>query len=133
MLEITESGVFGDATLAAQVCGALRATGVGLSVDDFGTGYSSLMHLKHLPFTELKVDRAFTAGLLSNDHDAAIVRSIIDLGHELGRTIVAEGVESQEVLDRLRAQGCDLAQGFHISRPLLEHDLREWLREHAAS
>ena len=128
MLEVTESGVFGDAALASEVCGALRETGVGLSVDDFGTGYSSLMHLKHLPFTELKVDRAFTAGMISNEHDAAIVRSVIDLGHELGRTIVAEGVESQEVLDRLREKGCDLVQGFHISRPLPEPELREWLR-----
>ncbi len=130
-IEVTESGVFADATLAAGACGALRATGVGLSVDDFGTGYSSLMHLKHLPFSELKIDRVFTAGLMSNDHDAAIVRSIIDLGHELGRTIVAEGVESQEVLDRLRAKGCDLVQGFHISRPLPEPELREWLRTHS--
>ncbi len=128
MLEVTESGVFGDAKLAAEVCGALRATGIGLSVDDFGTGYSSLMHLKHLPFTELKVDRAFTSGLISNEHDAAIVRSVIDLGHELGRTIVAEGVESEKVLDELRARGCDLAQGFHISRPLEAAALREWLR-----
>ncbi|MBX7186819.1 MAG: EAL domain-containing protein [Vicinamibacteria bacterium] len=128
MLEVTESGVFGDATLAAEVCGALRATGVGLSVDDFGTGYSSLMHLKHLPFTELKVDRTFTKGLISNEHDAAIVRSIIDLGHELGRSIVAEGVESEAVLERLRARGCDLAQGFHIGRPLAEPELRDWLR-----
>jgi diguanylate cyclase (GGDEF)-like protein len=127
-LEVTESGAFGEAPLAAEVCRALRETGVGLSVDDFGTGYSSLMHLKHLPFTELKVDRVFTAGMMSNEHDSAIVRSIIDLGHELGRTIVAEGVESQEVLDRLRARGCDLAQGYHISRPLAEPAFREWLR-----
>jgi len=133
MLEVTESGVLGEAAVAAGVCGALRAIGVGLSVDDFGTGYSSLMHLKHLPFTELKIDRAFTAGLMSNKHDAAIVRSIIDLGHELGRAIVAEGVENQEVLDRLRAQGCDLAQGFHISKPLAEPELRAWLRAHLAN
>jgi diguanylate cyclase (GGDEF)-like protein len=130
-LEVTESGVFGDATLASEVCAALRATGVGLSVDDFGTGYSSLMHLKHLPFTELKIDRSFTAGVISNEHDAAIVRSIIDLGHELGRTIVAEGVESQEVLDRLRAKGCDIVQGFHIAPPLAEAELREWLKARA--
>ena len=127
-LEVTESGVLGDATQAAGVCSALRALGVGLSVDDFGTGYSSLMHLKHLPFTELKVDRSFTAGMIRNEHDAAIVRSIIDLGHELGRTIVAEGVESQEVFERLRAQGCDAVQGFHISPALPEPELREWLR-----
>jgi EAL domain-containing protein (putative c-di-GMP-specific phosphodiesterase class I) len=127
-LEITENGVLGDVRLAAEVCGALRRIGVGLSVDDFGTGHSSLMHLKHLPFTELKVDRSFTAGMTSNPHDAAIVRSIIDLGHELGRVIVAEGVENQEVLDRLRGQGCDMVQGFHISPPLEESALREWLR-----
>lgn len=126
-LEVTESGVLGDATVAAQVCGALRERGIGLSVDDFGTGYSSLMHLKHLPFTELKIDRAFTLGLMRNVHDAAIVRSIIDLGHELGRSIVAEGVESEEVLQRLRSKGCDLAQGFHISPPRPEPELREWL------
>jgi diguanylate cyclase (GGDEF)-like protein len=130
MLEVTESGVFGDATLAAEVCGALRETGVGLSVDDFGTGYSSLMHLKHLPFTELKIDRAFTAGMIRNEHDAAIVRSVIDLGHELGRRIVAEGVENGEVLERLRAKGCDLVQGFHISRPLALPELRAWLRSY---
>ena len=89
------------------------------------------MHLKHLPFTELKIDRLFTSGMISNEHDAAIVRSVIDLGHELGRTIVAEGVESQEVLDRLRAKGCDMAQGFHLSRPLAEPDLRRWLGGHS--
>jgi diguanylate cyclase (GGDEF)-like protein len=125
--EVTESGVLGDTTLAAEVCGALREAGVGLSVDDFGTGYSSLMHLKHLPFTELKIDRSFTAGMINNEHDAAIVRSIIDLGHELGRIIVAEGVESQEVLEKLRAHECDLVQGFHISVPLSSQDLRDWL------
>jgi diguanylate cyclase (GGDEF)-like protein len=131
-LEITESGVLGDATLAAEVCRALRETGVGLSVDDFGTGYSSLMHLKHLPFTELKVDRAFISGMESNAHDAAIVRSIIDLGHELGRTIVAEGVEDAATLERLRTQGCDVVQGFHISKPLAGPYLRDWLAARAA-
>jgi diguanylate cyclase (GGDEF)-like protein len=125
--EVTESGVLGDTTRAAEVCGALREAGVGLSVDDFGTGYSSLMHLKHLPFTELKIDRSFTAGMINNEHDAAIVRSIIDLGHELGRIIVAEGVESQEVLDQLKTHECDLVQGFHISPPLTAKALRDWL------
>lgn len=127
-LEVTESGAFGEATRAAEVCGDLRKLGVGLSVDDFGTGYSSLMHLKHLPFTELKIDRAFTGGVMTNEHDAAIVRSIIDLGHELGRTIVAEGVESQASLDYLKEKGCDLVQGFHIAPPLPEPQLLEWLR-----
>jgi len=128
-IEITESGVLGDAVMAAGTFQALREIGVGLSIDDFGTGYSSLVHLKHLPFTELKIDRTFTNELLANEHDAAIVRSTIDLGHELKRTIVAEGVESREVLDRLRQYRCDLAQGYFISRPLEKTALRQWLRD----
>jgi diguanylate cyclase (GGDEF)-like protein len=128
-LEITESGIMGDATHAAGVCRRLRGIGVGLSIDDFGTGYSSLVHLKHLPFTEIKIDRSFTREMLTNEHDAAIVRSIIDLGQQLGRVIVAEGVESQAVLDRLREYGCDLAQGYFISRPLARETLHDWLRQ----
>jgi EAL domain-containing protein (putative c-di-GMP-specific phosphodiesterase class I) len=110
-IEITESGILADAVLATGTFQRLRDIGVGLSIDDFGTGYSSLVHLKHLPFTELKIDRSFTSEMLTNEHDAAIVRSTIDLCHELGRSIVAEGVESQEVLDRLRQFRCDFAQG----------------------
>ena len=126
-IEITESGILGEAVMATGTFQALRALGVGLSIDDFGTGYSSLVHLKHLPFTELKIDRTFTNEMLANEDDTAIVRSTIDLGHELGRRIVAEGVESQEVLDKLRRFGCDLAQGYFISRPLEKAALREWL------
>jgi diguanylate cyclase (GGDEF)-like protein len=113
-IEITESGILGDAVMATGTFQALREIGVGLSIDDFGTGYSSLVHLKHLPFTELKID-------------AAIVRSTIDLGHELGRCIVAEGVESLEVLERLHRYGCDFAQGYFISRPLEKGALHQWL------
>ena len=127
-LEITESGVLGEALLAAGIFQRLRDIGVGLSIDDFGTGYSSLVHLKQLPFTELKIDRSFTKEMLSNEHDAAIVRSTIALGHELHRTIVAEGVETQEVLEQLRSYHCDFAQGYLISRPLEKVALREWLQ-----
>ena len=126
-LEITERGILGDAQLATGIFQQLRSIGVGLSIDDFGTGFSSLTHLKYLPFTELKVDRSFIGELLVNEHDAAIVRSTIDLGHELGRSIVAEGVESREVLERLRRLGCDFAQGYFICMPLEKHELREWL------
>jgi len=128
-IEITEKGILGDAVMAAGVFQRLREIGVGLSIDDFGTGYSSLVHLKHLPFTELKVDRSFTSELLSNEHDAAIVRTTIDLGHELGRYIVAEGVETAEVLQRLRQYRCDLAQGYFISPPLDKTALRQWLMD----
>ena len=126
-IEITESGILNEAVMAAGTFQALREIGVGLSIDDFGTGYSSLVHLKHLPFTELKIDRTFTDEMLTNEEDAAIVRSTIDLGHELGRSIVAEGVESQEVLDQLRRYGCDCAQGYFISRPLEKSALLDWL------
>ncbi|TLY50564.1 MAG: EAL domain-containing protein [Gammaproteobacteria bacterium] len=116
-IEITESGILEQATLGAGSFQRLRDIGIGLSIDDFGTGYSSLMHLKHLPFTELKVD----------EHDAAIVRSTINLGHELGRSIVAEGVETRDVLERLRKYGCDFVQGYYISPPLEKAALRDWL------
>jgi EAL domain-containing protein (putative c-di-GMP-specific phosphodiesterase class I) len=126
-IEITESGLLDHAVLSTGIFQRLRTIGVGLSIDDFGTGYSSLMHLKHLPFTELKVDRSFTSEMLVNERDAAIVRSTIALGHELGRDIVAEGVETREVLEQLRAYGCDYAQGYFISPPLAKSALREWL------
>ena len=128
-LEITESGVLSDIALATGICRRLREIGVGLSIDDFGTGYSSLVHLKHLPFTELKIDRSFTNEMLGNEHDAAIVRSIIDLGHELGRTIVAEGVETEAALARLREYGCDAAQGYLFSKPLARAALDDWLKD----
>jgi len=127
-LEITERGILGDVELASGIFKRLREMGVGLSIDDFGTGYSSLMRLKHLPLTELKIDRLFTSEMLVNEQDAAIVRSTIDLGHELGCSIVAEGVEKRELLDRLRDYRCDFAQGYFICRPLREDALREWLR-----
>ena len=128
-IEITESGILEQQTLATGTFQRLRDIGVGLSIDDFGTGYSSLAHLRHLPFTELKIDRSFTNEMLANEHDAAIVRSTIDLGHELGRSIVAEGVETRDVLERLRKYGCDFVQGYFISPPLEKAALREWLMD----
>ncbi len=130
-MEITESGILSEAALATGTFQRLREIGVSLSIDDFGTGYSSLAHLRHLPFTELKIDRSFTNEMLANEHDAAIVRSTIALAHELGRTVVAEGVETREVLERLRDYGCDFAQGYFISQPLEKTALQEWLREAA--
>ncbi len=127
-IEITESGILSDALLATGTFERLREIGIGLSIDDFGTGYSSLMHLKQLPFTELKVDRTFTRDMLNNEHDAAIVSSTVHLGQELGCTIVAEGVESPGVLEKLRQLGCNYAQGHHISRPLPLTRLYTWLQ-----
>jgi EAL domain-containing protein (putative c-di-GMP-specific phosphodiesterase class I) len=126
-IEITENGILSDTVLATGTLERLREIGVGLSIDDFGTGYSSLAHLKHLPFTELKIDRSFINEMLANANDAAIVRSTIDLCHELGRSIVAEGVETAAILERLRSYGCDFAQGYHIAHPLDLAALRAWL------
>ncbi len=128
-IEITESSLLEQAVLATDIFQRLRTIGVGLSIDDFGTGYSSLMHLRHLPFTELKIDRSFTGEMLANERDAAIVRSTIDLGHELDRSIVAEGVETREVMEQLRRYHCDFAQGYHVSPPLARVALRAWLQD----
>src|SRR3546814_9915956 len=90
--------------------------GIDLSIDDYGTGQSTLSYLKHLPAREIKIDKSFILMLESNRSDQAMVRSTIELAHELGFTVVAEGVETAEILDLLRSYGCDVAQGWHIDR-----------------
>ncbi len=126
-LEITESAVMDDPERAQLVLEALAALGVQLSVDDFGTGYSSLAYLARLPVSEVKVDRAFVSRMTSEPRDAAVVRSVIDLGHSLGLRVVAEGVEDQDCYDALRAMGCDVAQGYFLSRPVPAATLDRWL------
>ena len=96
----------------------LKSLGVSLTVDDFGTGYSSLAYLKRFPVDELKIDRAFVAGLLNDQEDSAIVTAIINLAHTLGVVAVAEGVENGDQVRRLRELGCDFGQGYHFGRPL---------------
>ena len=117
-LEITESGVMTDPEAAIAVLWGLRRIGVRLSVDDFGTGYSSLAYLKRLPVDEVKLDKSFVLNMTADPHDAAIVRSTIELAHNLGLQLVAEGVEDQETLELLAALGCDLVQGYHLARPM---------------
>jgi EAL domain-containing protein (putative c-di-GMP-specific phosphodiesterase class I) len=128
-LEITEGSLFAESDASLRAVAELLELGVRLSIDDFGTGYSSLTHLKRLPVTEIKIDRSFVRDLVRVGHDETIVRSIVELGHSLGCEIVAEGIEDGETLDRLRAIGCDLGQGFLISRPLDEDGLARWLGE----
>ncbi len=117
-LEITESMLMHDPVRARTTLERLAAVGVSVSVDDFGTGYSSLAHLKRLPVDTLKIDKSFVLNMTEDAADEAIVRSMIELAHNLGMRVVAEGVESAATWLRLAALGCDLAQGFHLSRPL---------------
>ena len=126
-IEVTESSLMADAARAMDVLKRLREMGVAVSIDDFGTGYSSLAYLKRLPVLELKLDKSFVAHMASDANDAAIVRSTVGLAHDLGLTVVAEGVEDLETWDLLTALGCDVAQGYFISRPLPPRTLSEWL------
>ena len=116
-LEITETVLMGDTQANIEILSALKAVGVTLSVDDFGTGYSSLSYLKRFPVDELKIDRSFVKGLPGDQDDAAIVAAVIGLGHALGLTVVAEGVETGEQRAVLAAAGCETAQGYLFSRP----------------
>jgi len=126
-LEITESSLLIDAPRARNTIDRINRAGIRLSVDDFGTGYSSLSYLRRLPVSELKIDRSFVSNLLLEDQDEVIVKSIIDLGHNLGMQVVAEGVETDEIMNRLRGFGCDVAQGFGICRPIPYDQFLTWL------
>ncbi|HEY1596497.1 MAG TPA: bifunctional diguanylate cyclase/phosphodiesterase [Thermoleophilaceae bacterium] len=128
VLEITEGSLIHDPHRSAQILDALSGMGVRIAIDDFGTGYSSLAWLKRFPVHEIKVDRSFVTDLVSNESDAAIVRSTIELGRSLGLLVVAEGVETGEVLERLAGYGCDVVQGFLVSRPVPAAQLVTWLR-----
>jgi diguanylate cyclase (GGDEF)-like protein/PAS domain S-box-containing protein len=128
-LEITESAIMADPARAMEILKRLRALDIRFSIDDFGAGYSSLGYLKKLPVDEVKVDKSFVMAMAASPDDVVIVRSTIDLAHNLGLRVVAEGVESQETLDRLAAMGCDAAQGFYLSRPIPAEELTHWLTE----
>ncbi len=128
-VEITESFIMADPARAMEVLTRLSRMGVTLSIDDFGTGYSSLGYLKKLPVDEIKIDKSFVRDMGVDEDGEVIVRSTIELAHNLGLKVVAEGVENQGTLDRLVALGCDAAQGYHISPPIPARDLLRWLGE----
>jgi EAL domain-containing protein (putative c-di-GMP-specific phosphodiesterase class I) len=128
IVEITETSVLVDPARATEVLGRLRTLGVRVAIDDFGAGQSALGYLKQLPADELKIDRSFIRDLQHNDRDAAIVRAAIELGHSLGLSVVAEGVEDEVTWDQLASLGCDVAQGYFMARPLTADDLETWLR-----
>ena len=131
-LEITESAIVADMFRMRSVLERLGDMGLRLSVDDFGTGYTSLGYLRRLPISERKIDRSFVSHMATSEEDAVIVRSTIDLGRNLGLGVVAEGVEDPEVLEELRRLGCDVAQGYLMSRPIPGDELIAWLGEFTA-
>ncbi len=126
ILEITESAIVLDPKLAEETLAELSRMGVWLSIDDFGTGYTSLANIKRLPINELKIDKSFVANMLTDKDDAMIVRSVIELGQNLGMRVVAEGVETRETFDALATLGCDEAQGYFISKPQACELLKSW-------
>jgi predicted signal transduction protein with EAL and GGDEF domain len=127
-LEITESMIMSDPERALATVGELSGLGVRLAVDDFGTGHSSLANLKRMPIDELKIDRSFVTPMLRDESDLIIVRSTINLAHDLGLGIIAEGVEDAQTLAELSELGCDLVQGYHLSKPMDPAAFTEWLR-----
>ncbi|HEU0167106.1 MAG TPA: EAL domain-containing protein [Chloroflexota bacterium] len=128
-IEITETVLMTNAARTIEIVQQLSDMGIYLSIDDFGTGYSSLSYLKRLPVRELKIDKSFVRDMAHDDNDAAIVRSTIDLGHNLGLEVVAEGVEDLDAWNRLLELGCDLAQGYFMAAPMPAHRLEPWLAE----
>jgi EAL domain-containing protein (putative c-di-GMP-specific phosphodiesterase class I) len=125
-LEITESAIMDDPQRAEVTLNRLSELGFKLSIDDFGTGYSSLAYLKRLPVDELKIDKSFVMGMESDPDDEKIVRSTIDLAHNMGLTVVAEGIENEAVWGLLHGLNCDEAQGYHMSRPMPASDFNAW-------
>ena len=128
-VEVTESTIMADPKRALDVLGAIRDLGVNLAIDDYGTGYSSLSYLRRMAVDELKIDKSFVLQMGLDDNSAIIVRSTIELGHSLGLTVTAEGVEDRATYDELRALGADRLQGYYISRPLSPGAMEAWLNE----
>lgn len=132
-LEVTESAIMVEPAHAQRLLESLSALGVRISIDDFGAGYTSLGQLKSLPVTELKIDKSFVLTMIEDRSNALIVRSVVDLGHNLGLTLVAEGVETAEVLQALSHYGCDVAQGYHLSRPVTIEAFNAWRKDRSGT
>jgi diguanylate cyclase (GGDEF)-like protein len=126
-LEITETAIMTDPKLSLEILQRVNKHGVQISIDDFGTGYSSLAYLKKMPASELKIDKSFVDDMLKNENDEIIVRATVDLGHNLGLKVVAEGVEDQTLMDKVKGMGCDILQGYYISKPRPAEEFIAWL------
>ncbi|HEY3299951.1 MAG TPA: EAL domain-containing protein [Methylophilaceae bacterium] len=131
-IEVTESSVMEDAKLALEVLHLFRDEGIPLAIDDFGTGYSSLAYLQRLPVQFIKIDKSFVSEMLANNESLMIVRSTIDLAHDLGKEVIAEGVETKEHWDKLHELGCDIAQGYFIAKPMPAAEFLTWLKNYKA-
>ena len=132
-MEITESALMEDPIKARRTVEELHNLGLSISIDDYGTGYSSLAYVKNLPVNELKIDREFIKNMIENEEDVAIVRSTIELGHNLGLKVVAEGIEREEEMQMLKDFGCDQAQGYLISKALTATDMEKWISNNRTS
>ncbi len=130
-LEVTETALMSSPELSIAMLNALSSRGIRLSIDDFGTGYSSLSYLKMLPVKELKIDKSFVMHMADNDSDSKIVKSVVDLAHNLGLKVVAEGVEDRDSFHRVLDIGCHYAQGYFLSKPLPPAEIQRWQRENA--
>ena len=128
-LELTESAVMANPDRAMEMLTKLHFKGVRISVDDFGTGYSSLAYLKKLPVSDIKIDKSFVMDMHKDSSDEVIVHSTIDLAHNMGLSVIAEGVENQNVWDMLVNLNCDIAQGYFMCKPLPADKLADWLWE----
>jgi len=128
-VEITESAMVTDPDRATSVLAALRALGVRISIDDFGTGYSSMSYLHTMPLDELKIDRQFTAQIFNTDNGAAIVAAIVQLAHASALEVVVEGIEDERTMLAIAGMGCEIAQGYHVCKPLPAGDVPAWVRQ----
>lgn len=128
MFEITETTIMTEPDYSLEILKHITQMGVRFSIDDFGTGYSSLSYLKRLPISELKIDKTFVMDMIEDENDAVIVHATIELAHNLGLKVVAEGVESKELIEKLKSLGCDALQGFQISKPIEARDFTAWYK-----
>lgn len=128
-IEMTENSLMESPAMALEVLAPLRARGVRLNIDDFGTGYSSLAYLRDFQPDALKIDQAFVQDMTANESSNMIVRAVIQLAHNLGMEVIAEGVENSETHERLSKLGCDAAQGYHLGRPMPAGDCLPWVDE----
>ena len=132
-LEITESALMEDTSVSYAALDELKQLGLSISIDDFGTGYSSMSYFKYIPANELKIDQSFVCYMLDNTMDQHIVKTIIEMAHGFDLKVVAEGIENAETLQALKQQGCDIAQGYHLARPMPQQDFIDWLNSYSGT